>query len=420
MITWWMRKRMTLISAAFVIGCSFIVKAQTAEKVETLDARQWDFTNRLPLKGNWSFMENKLVSPEDMNPRDFNTMTFPSLWNDYRADGKGMGCATYALNVLLPDTITRLALEIPQLYSSYNVWVDGQKIISAGVTGCEKDNTEPRWVYQMVSFKAKSDTLRIILQLANFHHHKGGAKNPIYLGADHSIRSHFNWSIGSNAVEAFILFAEGIFFLIFYKRNQKHVILYFALICVTWSIRSVFSNIYPVALIFPEFSWTWLVKLEYITLYLTVIWAALFFMTLFKETSNKIFIYLPIVLNVFFVLFTLLTPAAIFTRWVSLYLIVAVIVILYGVVLIVRALINDEQGSWFLMISIWVGVLIFGYDIAAYQSSFPYNIVLLNIGYVTIFILTTIALLFHLGIFKSKVVENSVLTINDLYGKGKK
>jgi hypothetical protein len=411
---------MTLISAVILMGCAFIVRAQTAEKIETLDARQWDFTNRLPLKGNWSYLENKLVSPKDLNPKDFNTMTFPSLWNDYRADGKGTGCATYALNILLPDTVTRLALEIPQLYSSYNVWVDGQQIISAGVAACDKENSEPRWVYQKVSFKAKGDTLRMMLQLANFHHHKGGGKNPIYLGTVNSISSHFNWSIGSNAVEAFFLFAEGIFFLFFYKRIQKPVVLYFALICITWSIRSVFSNIYPVALMFPEFSWAWLVRIEYITLYLTVIWAALFFSALFKETSNRIFVYLPIGLNTFFVLFTLLTPATIYTRWVSLYLIVAVLVILYGVILIVRALIDDQQGSWFLMISIWVGILIFGYDIAAYHSSFPYNIVLLNIGYVTIFILTTVALLFHLGIFKSKIAENSVLTINDLYGKGKK
>jgi hypothetical protein len=118
--------------------------------------------------------------------------------------------------------------------------------------------------------------------------------------------------------------------------------------------------------------------------------------------------------------FTLFTPAIIYTRWVSIYLGVAVLVILYGVVLIVRALIIDREGSWFLMISIWVGVLLFGYDIAAYQSSFSYNIVLLNIGYVIIFMLTTVALLFHLGIFKSNTNENNVLTLNDMYRNNKK
>ena len=40
--------------------------------------------------------------------------------------------------------------------------------------------------------------------------------------------------------------------------------------------------------------------------------------------------YLPIVLNIIFVLFTLLTPAIVYSRWISIYLGVAALVILYG------------------------------------------------------------------------------------------
>ena len=68
-------------------------------------------------------------------------------------------------------------------------------------------------------------------------------------------------------------------------------------------------------------------KIEYITLYLTVIWAALFFRSLFKETGNMLVSYLPIVLNIIFVLFTLITPAIVFSRWISIYLGVAALVI---------------------------------------------------------------------------------------------
>ena len=68
--------------------------------------------------------------------------------------------------------------------------------------------------------------------------------------------------------------------------------------------------------------------------------------------------YLPIVLNIIFVIFTLLTPAIVFSRWISIYLGVAALVILYAVVLIIRALITDREGSWFLMSTIWIGVLL--------------------------------------------------------------
>ena len=293
-------------------------------------------------------------------------------------------------------------------------------VASAGTVGIEKEKTIPQWVHKTVSFTSTSDTVKIVLQLANFHHNKGGGgRNAIYLGTEDRIKSHFNWAIGSNIAEAIVLFLEGIVFLFVYRRMNKPVILYFSLLCMTWSIRSIFSNLYPLVLVFPNFNWEWQVKIEYITLYLTVIWAALFFTRLFKEGSNALVSYLPVVLNVIFVIFTLLTPAIVFSRWISIYLGVAALVILYAVILIIRALITDREGSWFLMSTIWIGVLLFGYDIVAYQSSFSYNIVFLNIGYVLIFMLTTIALLFHLGIFKTKTREKDFLTYKDLYQSDK-
>jgi hypothetical protein len=394
-----------------------VVEAQTTQSqhVETLDARQWDFSKRLSLSGNWSIVENKLVDPHDLHKENLTTAVFPSLWNDRRADGKGSGCATYVIDVILPESVDELALEISPPYTSYNVWVSGQLMLSAGKVGINKEETVPKWVYQTVSFQNGADTLQIVLQLANFHHHKGGALNPIYLGSKDRIQKHANWSIGSNVFEASVLFLEGIIFLFLYQRKNRVVILYFALLCLTWSVRSLFSNLYPPVLIFPDIPWMLVVRIEYITLYLTVIWAALFFNSLFKDFSNVIFTYLPVAINVFFIVFTLFAPVTVFTRWVSIYLGVAALVILFGVALIVRALIVDKEGSWFLMSTIWIGILIFGYDMAAYHSSFSYNIVLLNIGYVLIFLLTTIALLMHLGLIKGKLKENELMTMKDLY-----
>ena len=418
MITWW--KGITLTS--IFLWCSILADAQAPrlQQGELLDARTWDFSKRLALRGNWSVIHNKLVAPQEIESENLGSAFFPSIWNDQRPDGRGIGYATYALDVLIPDSLGLLALEIPSLNTSYNIWVNGVLVASAGTVGIEKENTTPQWVHKTVSFTNARDTLKIVLQLANFHHHKGGGRDPIYLGTQDKVKAHFNWAIGSNISGAIVLLLEGIVFLFVYRRKNKPVILYFALLCMTWSIRSIFSNLYPLVLVFPDFNWEWQVKIEYITLYLTVIWAALFFRSLFKETGNILVSYLPIVLNIIFVLFTLLTPAIVFSRWISIYLGVAALVILYGVILIFRALINDREGSWFLMSTIWIGALLFGYDIVAYQGSFSYNIVFLNIGYVLIFILTTIALLFHLGIFKTKTKEKDFLTYKDLYQSDKR
>src|SRR5688500_15234913 len=181
---------MRIILILNLICLYVVVEAQTTQSqhVETLDARQWDFSKRLSLSGNWSIVENKLVDPHDLHKENLATSVFPSLWNERRADGKGNGYATYIIDVVLPESLNELALEISPPYTSYNVWVNGQLMLSAGKVGINEEETIPKWVYQTVSFQNSADTLQIVLQLANFHHHKGGALNPIYLGSKDRIQ----------------------------------------------------------------------------------------------------------------------------------------------------------------------------------------------------------------------------------------
>lgn len=410
--------RIFLYSILVTVAHHAYAQVSHSNSPDVIDARHWNFSQRLPLKGNWNFFENQLLSPDQISAQtDSRYTSFPSLWNDRRVDGKGVGFATYSLTVLIPDSLEKMALEIPQMYSSYKLWVNGELLKTSGTVSTEKETSVPQWIYQTASFESSSDTLQVVLQIANFHHYKGGSTNPIYLGTADEIKSHFNWAIGSNVVEASILFLEGIFFLLFYRQKRKTVILYFALLCITWSVRSVFSNLYPVTLAFPEFNWQMLVKIEYLTLYLMAIWAALFFHALFTDISNEIFTFLPVTLNLFFVAFTIVTPAIFFSRWVSLYLGVELLVIFYGAIMIIRSLIVDREGSGFLLASLSVGVLIFGYDIAAYQTSFSHNAVILNIGHLLIFLFTTIGLLMHLGTLGNKVRHKDRLSYSDLFQK---
>jgi hypothetical protein len=395
-------------------------KAQSPfTKNGTIDARGWDFSNRLPLKAEWMFVENKLLNPDGISSREGRPVLFPSLWNDMRSGGRGTGCATYWLTVVVPPGLSNWSFEIPPMNNSYNFWVNGKLIASAGVVGDRAEDSSPQWIYKVGEYFAKTDTLNLVLQISNYHHYKGGASRAIYLGKAEPVRAHFNWAIGSSIAESIILFSSGLLFLFYYyyRLNRKHAVLYFALLCLTWSIRAVFSNVYPLAWMFPGIDWEWSVKTEYISLFLMVVWAALFFHELFSDISNALLTYLAVALNVFFIIFTLLTPAIIYTRWISIYLSVAVFVILYGVTMIVQALIFEKEGSWFLMGSIWIGIVLFAYDIAAYHISFPYNLALMNLGYILIFALTTVGMLYHIGVLKTKNLRGDSMTMQDIYGR---
>lgn len=388
---------------------------QTLFKEGVLDAREWGFSKRLPLRGEWILVENKVLDPGASGLKNGRPVSFPSLWNDMRAGGRGTGCATYSLSVIVPTDVSSWVFEIPPLNNSYNLWVNGKLISSAGYVSDRSEESRPQWIYQLAEYSGNADTLKLVLQIANYHHYKGGATRPIYLGTSEPIEAHFHWALGSSIGESIVLFLTGIFFLTYFRSGRKKVVLYFALLCLTWSVRAMFSNIYPLAWLLPGIDWEWSVKVEYLSLYFTVVWAALFFHTLFEDISNAVVTYLAVGVNGFFIIFTLLTPAIIYTRWISIYLAVAALVILYGVTMVVRALIIEKDGSWFLMGSIWTGILLFAYDIAAYHISFSYNLVVMNLGYMLIFALTTVGLLYHLGVFRTKDLPRDYLTMKDMY-----
>jgi hypothetical protein len=405
-----------------VVCCLSIVSFGQAQnralvKSGVLDARQWNFDKeRLPLSGYWTFYSKTLLTETPANNDAGVEYLVPSLWNDNRTDGSGKGFGSYSLRILLPDSITQLSMEIPQLYSAYKLCINGKIVTEVGKVGTTKESSAPHWVYNVVNFSSDGeDTLDIVLQVSNYHHFKGGIKEQIHLGTVKKSTSHFTWIRISNIIESALLFLTGLTFVILFFLKDKKVSLYFGLFCITWAIRSVFSNLYLAVGWFPSLPWALVVRTEYIALYFGMIWSAVFLYYLFKNNgSNKMMTYILVTLNVMFVIFTLFASPAIFSKWISLYLAVAAMTVIYGAVMTIRALFFEHAGAWFLMASILTGVIMFGYDIIAYQTTLTYNYIFLNIGYIIMFLLIALGLLFNMNILKSKPSGN-MLTYEEMF-----
>jgi hypothetical protein len=415
-MVWVNRIALVLLCICFAKDC--ISQSDIRAESGVLDARHWNFQKRLPLTGYWTFHEGELLLPEQIDSVRGTSHFFPAIWKDDSENKQRTEYGTYSLKILLPDSILNMGLEIPQMYNSYTCWVNGIKVASAGAVGKTEDEAKPKWFHQTVTFSTHAkDTLVVVLHISNFHHHKGGSKDPIQLGSAEGISKHLSRAVATNVIEAIILFLAGSAFLMVYIFRKKKVILFFSLLSLTWAVRCVFSNLYPVVVFYPDINWQFLVKTEYLTLYLAVIWAMLFLHHLLDKLSNPLITYTIVALNSLFVIYTLFAPVIIFSQWLSLYLAVAGIVIVYGGYLIIRALLAEYIGSWLLTGSILTGVIIFGYDMLAYNTTFGYNYIFLSTGYLVIFLLTAIALLFHLGILKSQLKRTDVLTYDDFFKK---
>jgi hypothetical protein len=197
------------------------------------------------------------------------------------------------------------------------------------------------------------------------------------------------------------------------------MIIYFSLLCMTWAVRSAFSNDYIFISFFPEFSWIAMVRIEYITLYLTMIWAILFLSRLFVNEGSQIIKYVLVTVNVIFVVFTMLNEPLYFTKLLAVYLVTSGLLLLYATIIVVRALINERIGSSLLTVTVLIAVAIFAYDIVTFEGWFSYNSIVFSTGYLIIFSVMAAALLLNLNIIKSAPQSPNILTYKDLYGDNK-
>lgn len=405
-----------LVFAFFITISCF---SQSSPKPGVIDATGFDFTKgRLNLSGSWIWYDNKLLLPSQIADADGVPVQFPGTWNDRRTNESGQGYATYELKVILPHGSQQLALDMPHAYSSYTLFANGKEVASNGTPGKNFETTVPQWRPQAVPLNLKSDTLQIVLQVANFNHYKGGVKEPIMLASESIFtQKQFLSTAGKSAAVALLFILALVFLVIFLRTGRKIIVIYFSLLCITWAVRSVFSNDYLITQLYPDIDWNMMVRVEYITLYLTMIWAILFICRLFKAEGNRVMKYLLVVFNCGFVIYTLITQPVEFTRLLPLYLIIAGVLLVYGAGVVLVALINERRGATYLTVSVLLGLAIFSYDIFTYEGWFSYNSMLFSAGYLAIFLLMGGALLLHLDIVKGTSGATTTLTYEDLYGK---
>ncbi len=362
-----------------------------------INLREWDFAEKGPLslEGDWRFYWKQLAGPLEtatLNPSYFH---FPSVWNGQQAGNNplsGQGYATYSATVVLSHAPPVLSLELPDFYTSYQLWVNGKPVASNGEVGTTRKNSTPQWLPQTIVFPCANDTVELHLQVSNFYHRKGGSNDHIYLGLPDQMYRKREQAVITNIILFGGLGLIGFFFLIlylFFKRDKAA--LYFAAICLTWALRSVLTNLYLFVNWFPQVDWELAVKIEYLTLYLTMMWGLLFIAKLFPEDTNALAKYILLTVNLIFILLTLATPAFTYSNLVPAYLVVAWIILGYVIIIVVRALVFERAGAWFAIGSIFLGVVMFGYDMLTYQGYWNFNPLLFNTGYLVVFFLNATA-----------------------------
>ncbi len=366
--------------------------AQPVVEKGKIDLTEWDFNKgTVRLDGQWGFYWEELLTPGQTPAVPDRFFQFPAIWNE------SQGFATYTADVIIGPDISMLSMELPDFYTSYQVWVNGIQVANNGEVGTSRQETVAQWLPKTVVFPA-DDTLHIIMQVSNFHHIRGGSNDHIYLGLPDQLYQKRETAVITNMILFAGLGLIGCFFIILFLFFRKEkAALYFAAICITWGLRAVFTNLYLIANWFPSLDWELLVKVEYLTLYLTMMWSLLYVGKLFPEDVNMILKYVLVILNGVFILFTIATPAITYTNLLPAYKFVAWLILGYVGFVVIKAIIYDRAGAWFSAMSIILGVLMFSYDMLTYEGFINFSPLLFNVGYLTIFFLNATAFAYQLS-----------------------
>jgi len=297
------------------------VSSQTPRATEgVLDLRSWDWEGDqdIALRGEWEFYWEKFV-PAGMDGelitsgKDY--ITLPSVWNGHLANGNRIGpygFATYRLKILLSDTVSSLAIRTRVISTSYDLYVNGEKILFAGKPGKTKASDIPEYHPNVASF-ASAGELEIVLHVSNFDHRVGGARDTIILGKDKPMFKARGLELITYFFLAGCFFIMGLYHVVLYIIKRDMSPLFFSLFCIVLMIRLLVTGEIPINSFFiPD--WHVLIRVEYLSFYIGFTMFFGFFSSLFKEHFTRRILLAVFLLLGALSLLVLVTPPNVFTR----------------------------------------------------------------------------------------------------------
>jgi len=214
------------------------------------------------------------------------------------------GFATYRLIVRFPKPGKIYGLYIEGEGTAYKLWVDGELLASNGRVADNPQDMVPQSKPTVVFFSPKDDSTEFLIQFSNYNHRKAGFRNVIYIALPEQIYSHQRNLVAWDVFFGGIYLVMGIYhgFIYGFRPSNKST-LYFAIACFLAFIRKGFLDAKIFILIFPNFSWTTALRIEYFTFFWTLPIFALFIQSLYPEKFSKKFTRTTIFLAAVFTLY---------------------------------------------------------------------------------------------------------------------
>jgi hypothetical protein len=350
-----------------------VVTYHVPAKSGALDLADWSYEEfpLYSLDGEWQFYPGELVSPVIGEVIDNKYITVPGVWNSFETGGKPFGAygyATYRLQVTLPENLrTNLALKIPDMSSSYRLYINGEELCSNGVVGSSPTEEKPYWKPLVRTIGMKTGEIDIVVHISNFHHMKGGMWEPIVLGTEEAIYNSRESNLMASYLMIGILIISAMYYLVIFSAMQRNrASIYLALFCLAAALREFLIREVVAAVIFPEIPFFLVSKLEYLTVPSGPILLALSIYGLYPSVFPKKALKIVVTPFLVYMAVIILTPLHFYGHFMNLCLAFFIIAFGYVFIVIVKAARKKEPGAGLLLFGAIVMLLSSGVDMSYY------------------------------------------------------
>ena len=288
-----------------------------------LSAFNFEHSASVRIISNWEFYWSKLLKPDDFyigkKPQKSGIIKLPSLWNGYQLNNielSGDGYATFRLLLYAPQLKGKeVRIRLGRVETAYRLFADNELIAFAGEVGTDPYSTKAAWIPREGEFTPKTETTQLLLQISNFKHRKGGVTSNISVGLKENIVSETARLISIDVFLIGVLLIMAMHhFGLFGLRIKDRTTLYFGLMCLTVAASVPLSSQLIIVRIFPNFSWEWFVKLNFITNYFSLAAFTMFLSYSFPERISLTVARAVAAWSIIMTIFLILTPARVNTH----------------------------------------------------------------------------------------------------------
>ena len=358
-----------LLAVVMIMAVSLLFE-QPATKSQQgrLNLSEWDSDEQIktPLNGEWAFIWDELVPADEASlqriERSNYFLDLPSTWNQMHYEGyrlPGQGKATLLLALTPPLDTKYFVLKVPVLTNQFQLWIDGELKVKTRDFGSSFTPLSDNERIQYISFSASEanpqQPIILMFHLINNRHRDGGMWEGLSITSQKNRAALYNTPLILELGVSVLLIFISLFLFINAARSQKISFLFLALFTTLMAVRGVTVNERLFFTFFSIQEWQAQQVIEYLTIYASVPFFALYLGYRFPRYFSPMMHSLTAAICSSLMLLVVLTPAKVFSYSAPIFHLVVLLYIFLWLGAMSDKILQKEKGS----VLLFVGGLLF-------------------------------------------------------------